>query len=109
MLGLPVGGWLRFFGCGFDAVALLLLLVPVPPIAFLALLVMAAACAGLLVVGVYARLYAPYAWLRLGVRFRQLGRAWRRQRQLARVRGRVIHDAWIARPLTVNREGTTPP
>jgi hypothetical protein len=109
MLGLPIGGWLRFFGGGFAAGALLLLLVPVPPIAFLALFVMAAACAGLLLVGVYARLYAPYAWLRLAVRFRQLGRAGRRQRQLARVRARVIHDAWMARPLPANREGTTPP
>ena len=107
MLGLPVDGWLRFFGGGFAAGALLLLLVPVRPIAFLALFVMAAACAGLLLVGVYARLYAPYAWLRLGVRFRRLGRAW--QRQLARVRTRVIHDAWMARPLPVNREGPRPP
>jgi hypothetical protein len=109
MLGLPVGGWLRFFGGGLAAGALLLLLVPVPPIAFLAIFVMAAAGAGLIVVGIYARLYAPYAWRRLGVRFRRLGRVFRRQRQLARLRARVIHDAWTERPLARNREGTTPP
>jgi hypothetical protein len=109
MLGLPVGGWLRFFGGGLAAGALLLLLVPVPPIAFLALFVMAAAGAGLVVVGVYARLYAPYAWLRLGVRFRRLRRVWRRQRELARLRARVIHDRWTAQRLARNREGTTPP
>jgi hypothetical protein len=109
MLGLPVGGWFRFFGGGFAAGALLLLLVPVPPVAFLALFVMAAASAGLVVVGLYARLYAPYAWRRLGVQFRRLGRTWRRQRQLAGARARVIHDAWMARPLAGNREGATPP
>lgn len=108
MLGLPVGGWLRFFSAGLAAGALVLLLVPVPPVTFLAAFVMGAACAGLVMVSVYARLYAPYAWLRLGVRLRRLGREFRRRRELARLRARVIRDAWTARSFLGNRDGTTP-
>jgi len=108
MLGLPIGGWLRFFVGGLVAGALLLL-VPFKPMAFLAAFVMVAAGAGIVLVAIYARLYARASWLRVAVRARRLTRRWRRHRELARLRARVIHDAWPALQLLGRREQGTPP
>ena len=108
MLGMPIGGWLRFFTGGFVAGALLLL-VPFKPMAFLAAFIMVAAAAGIVMVTVYARLYARASWLRGAVRVRRIARRWRRQRELARLRARVIHDAWPPSHLFGRREQGTPP
>jgi hypothetical protein len=107
MLGLSLGGWLRFFGAGLVAGALLLF-IPFKPMGYLAAFVMLAAAAGILIVVVYARLYARVWWLRCGVRVRRVERAWRRQRELAHLRARVIHDAWSPR-LIDRSEGGAPP
>ena len=109
MLGMPVEGWLRFFACGLAAGALVLFAVPAPPVTFLAAFVMGASCAGLLFVAVYARLYAPYRSMRVGVRLRRFSRSWHRWRDLARRRARVVHPPWAGRALLGNRESGTPP
>ena len=93
MLGLPVTAWLRFFSVAFAAGACLLLL-PFKPMGFLAAFVMAAAAAGLAVVALYLRSYDPWSWRRLAVRPRRRLRAWRRRRDVARVRVRVVPDRW---------------
>lgn len=108
MLGLPIAAWLRFFTGGLIAGALLLL-VPFKPMAFLAAFVMVAAGAGIVTVAVYARLYARASWRRVAVRARRFARLWRRQRELARRRARIVHAPWPASDLLGRRQEGTPP
>ena len=61
MLGVPVNEWMRFFGFGFVAGALLVF-VPVAPIAALGVFEMVAALTGLAVVATYARSFSPWTW-----------------------------------------------
>ena len=74
MLGLPVIAWARFFACAFGA-GVLLLLIPYGPMSIIAVLEMAVAAAGLVLVAIYARCYEPWAWRRLRVRARRLRHA----------------------------------
>jgi len=106
MLGLPIAGWLRFFGAGLVA-GLLLLFIPFKPMGYLAAFVVLAATAGIVTVAVYARLYARPSWLRLHARARRFARTWRRQRTLFRLRSRIVHDAWPATRLS-DGEGGAP-
>lgn len=108
MLGLPIGGWLCFFASGLVAGALLLF-VPFKPMPFLAVFVMVAAGAGILIVAVYAWLYARPSWLRMAVRARRFARRSRRQGALAQLRARVVHDAWPSSELLGRREEGTQP
>lgn len=82
-----------FFSGAFAAGACLLLL-PFKPMGFLAAFVMAAAAAGLALVALYLRSYDPWSWRRLAVRPRRRLRAWRRRRDIAGHRGRVVRNAW---------------
>ncbi len=104
MLGLPVRGWLRFFGGAFAAGASLLLL-PFKPMGFLAAFVMAAAAAGLATIAIYARSYDPSSWRRVGVRPRRRVRAWRRRRETARRRMGAVREPWRSRAASTGGAG----
>jgi len=108
MLGVPLRGWLGFFGAGLVAGALLLLF-PFRPMGELAAFVMIAAAAGIVTVATYARLYARRSWLRIGVRVRRMRRLWQRQGELTRLRARVIREGWPPTELLGRREGVAPP
>lgn len=74
MLGLPLGGWMRFYFWAFVA-GLLLVFVQFEPIMALAAAQMILAVAGLALVTAYARAYAPRVWRRWLVAARRARRS----------------------------------
>ena len=76
MLGLPLGGWIRFYSWAFVA-GLLLVFVQFDPIPALAIAEMILAIIGLALVALYARVCAPGVWRRWIVAARRARRSLR--------------------------------